>query len=50
MIIGTLPLNQMRAIFQGLLHARRMEDRRFIESWINPGCSIESEATQCGVP
>lgn len=50
MIIGTLPLDQLRAIFQGLLHARRMEERGFIESWINPGCSIESEATQCGVP
>lgn len=47
MIIGTLPLPQLRAIFQALVDASRMSDRRFMESWINPGCSTDSEAVQC---
>lgn len=49
MIIGTLPLPQMRAIFQALVYAGEAEQNRFIESWINPGCSIDSEAAQCTV-
>jgi protein-disulfide isomerase len=48
MIIGTLPLPQLRAIFQALVYASQAEQGNFIESWINPGCSIASEATQCG--
>jgi hypothetical protein len=48
MIIGTLPLPHMRAIFQALVFASQAGDAGFIESWINPGCSIESEAAQCG--
>lgn len=47
MVIGTLPLPQLRAIFQALVDAKQAEQRRFIESWINPGCSIDSEAQQC---
>ena len=49
MIIGTLPLYQLRAILQSLVFAGQAEQHRFMESWINPGCSIESEAGQCGV-
>jgi hypothetical protein len=48
MIIGTLPLPQLRAIFQALVYARQAEQGSFIESWINAGCSIASEAAQCG--
>jgi protein-disulfide isomerase len=48
MIIGTLPLAHMRAIFQALVFASQAGDAGFIESWINPGCSVESEASQCG--
>ena len=48
MIIGTLPLPHMRAIFQALVFASQAGNAGFIESWINPGCSIESEAAQCG--
>ena len=49
MVIGTLPLYQLRAILQSLVFASQAEQRQFMESWINPGCSIESEAGQCGV-
>jgi hypothetical protein len=47
MIIGTLPLPHMRAILQALVFASQAESGNFIESWINPGCSIESDAAQC---
>ena len=49
MIIGTLPLPQMRAVFQALVYASEAEQKRFIESWLNPGCSIDSETAQCTV-
>jgi protein-disulfide isomerase len=49
MIIGTLPLYQLRAILQALVFVSQAEQHKFMESWINPGCSIESEAGQCGV-
>ena len=48
MIIGTLPLPQLRAIFQALVYASQAEQGNFIESWINAGCSIAEEVTQCG--
>ncbi|HEY0304390.1 MAG TPA: thioredoxin domain-containing protein [Longimicrobiales bacterium] len=48
MIIGTLPLPHMRAILQSLVFAAQAERSSFIESWINPGCSVESDAKQCG--
>ena len=48
MIIGTLPLPHMRAVLHALVYASQAESGNFIESWINPGCSIESDAAQCG--
>lgn len=48
MIIGTLPLEQLRAILQALVAASELEKRGFIESWINPGCGVDVESGQCG--
>ncbi len=36
MIIGTLPYEQLRAIFQALVEEHEGGERRFIESWIEP--------------
>jgi protein-disulfide isomerase len=36
MIIGTLPYEQLRAIFQALVDEHEGGERRFIESWIEP--------------
>lgn len=49
MIIGTLPLAQMRAIFKALIAAAALKDDRFLENWLKPGCAIggESDAVQC---
>jgi hypothetical protein len=33
MIIGTLPIEQLRAIFQALVDEHESGERRFIESW-----------------
>ena len=35
MIIGTLPYEQLRAIFQALVDEHEASDRRFIESWVD---------------
>ena len=34
MIIGTLPYEQLQAIFQALVDEQDDGDRRFIESWV----------------
>ncbi len=34
MIIGTLPYEQLRAIFQALIDEHERDDRRFMESWV----------------
>jgi hypothetical protein len=34
MIIGTLPIEQLRAIFQALVEEQEGGEHRFIESWI----------------
>jgi hypothetical protein len=34
MIIGTLPYEQLRAIFQALVDEHEGGERRFIESWV----------------
>lgn len=47
MIIGTLPIEQLRAILQALVDASELEKRGFIESWINPGCAVDVESGQC---
>ena len=34
MIIGTLPYEQLRAIFQALADEHDADDRRFLENWV----------------
>jgi hypothetical protein len=49
MIIGTLSLSHMRAIFKALIAASALEGGKFLENWLDPGCAIggEHEAVQC---
>lgn len=37
MIIGTLPYEQLRAIFQALIDEADADGERFIENWVRPG-------------
>jgi hypothetical protein len=37
MIIGTLPYEQLRAIFQALLEEAEGTERRFMENWEETG-------------
>jgi hypothetical protein len=36
MIIGTLPYQHLRAIFQALVDERDSGEKRFIENWVPP--------------
>lgn len=49
MIIGTLSLPQMRAIFRALIDASALKDGKFLENWLDTGCAIggEKETVQC---
>lgn len=47
MLIGTLPLPKLRAIFQALIDAEKGQRARFMENWIEPGCAVENDL-QCG--
>lgn len=51
LIIGTLPLPHMRAIFKALIDASALKDGRFLENWLAEGCAIggDGEAVQCAV-
>ncbi len=37
MIIGTLPYEQLRVIFEALVDEHEGGDRRFIENWVETG-------------
>lgn len=37
MIIGTLPYEQLRAIFQALIDEHEQNDQQFIEHWVDTG-------------
>jgi protein-disulfide isomerase len=41
MIIGTMPLEQLRAIFQALVEEHATGGATFIEGWIDSGCAID---------
>jgi uncharacterized membrane protein len=43
MIIGTIPTDQLRAIFRALVDEHRNGGARFIENWLDPGCVIEAD-------
>ena len=43
MIIGTLPLGQLRAIVRALIEEHEGGHEGFIENWIDPGCSLDPE-------
>jgi hypothetical protein len=49
MLIGTLPLEHMRAILQALVDAHGASSNSFMENWLKPGCVIGSaaEVKQC---
>jgi uncharacterized membrane protein/protein-disulfide isomerase len=40
MIIGTMPTDQLRAIFRALVDEHRHGGARFMEGWLEPGCVI----------
>lgn len=40
MLIGTLPLEDLRAIFRALVDAHELEHGTFLENWLDSGCSI----------
>jgi len=52
MIIGTMPTEQLRAIFRALVDEQENGGSRFMEGWLAPGCVIgveEGQApTACG--
>jgi hypothetical protein len=43
MIIGTLPLEQLRAIFRALIDEHEHGGGRFLENWIDSGCVIDPD-------
>jgi hypothetical protein len=49
MLIGTLPIEHMRAIMQALVDAHGASSTSFMENWLEPGCVIGSaaEVKQC---
>jgi len=49
MLIGTLPIEQMRAVMRALVDAHGASSSSFMESWLDPGCVIGSaaELQQC---
>jgi protein-disulfide isomerase len=53
MIIGTLPTQQLRAIFAALVDQHERPGSAFLENWLDPGCVIEPDAgppKPCGTP
>jgi uncharacterized membrane protein len=43
MIIGTIPTDQLRAIFRALVDEHENGGARFLESWLDPGCVLDPE-------
>jgi protein-disulfide isomerase len=43
MIIGTLPIEQLRAIFQALIDGASTQTGKFMENWLEPGCLIDEQ-------
>jgi len=41
MVIGTLPVAQLRAIFRALVDEQEMQGSKFLENWVDPGCVID---------
>jgi protein-disulfide isomerase len=51
MVIGTLPTDQLRAIFRALVDEHNGGHARFMENWLEPGCVIgtgDSPPKPCG--
>ena len=44
MIIGTLPIEHMRAILQALVDTHGAGSGKFMENWVDPGCVVGSES------
>jgi uncharacterized membrane protein len=42
MIIGTIPTEQLRAIFRALVDEHTHGGARFLENWLDPGCVLEA--------